>query len=273
MEQVLRIKSDKAELVATLHFPDDGIKNDAKVPLIIICHGFVGSRIGVNRLFVKAAQQFVSYGYAVLRFDYEGCGESSGEYGSYGLDRFIQQTKDVISFGSEIKNVDREQIILVGHSLGGAVAALTAARDPRIKKLVMWSAVGHPFHDIVNIVGEDEYKKTLSIPYIDYEGYAFTHPFFHSLSQYAPLEECKEYTGEVFLAHGTEDEVIPVDYCFHYQHAFNTGRSRSCTKEIIPGSDHTFSSIKGSKQLFASTLQWILKKTSHPSCVWKNKAI
>ena len=174
---MITIQSNQVELSATLHLPQHRSAG-IKFPLVIICHGFVGNRIGVNRLFVKASRQFASHGLAVLRFDYEGCGESFGEYGSYGLERFIQQTKDVIDYVKGIHQVDQQQIFLLGHSLGGAIAALTASNDQRIKGLIMWAAVGHPFHDIVKIVGHEKYQMSLSHPYVDYEGFRINETFF-----------------------------------------------------------------------------------------------
>lgn len=261
MEQVVKIQSNKVDLVGTLHIPENPMAK-GKYPLVIICHGFIGNRIGVNRLFVKAAREFASKGFAVLRFDYEGCGESSGEYGSYGLDRFIQQTKDVIDFTASIDQVDQEQIFLLGHSLGGAIAALTASTDERVEKLIMWAAVGHPFHDIVKIVGPENYQTLVSQPFIDHEGFALTKRFFDSLREYHPLEVARSFTGDAIVLHGTEDKEIPVDYCTHYQAAFKRGRSKSCVKEVIVGADHTFSSLEGSNHLFRSTLQWLLKHTN-----------
>lgn len=262
LEKTIKIRSKQTELAATLHLPHKRLEN-GKFPLVIICHGFVGSRIGVNRLFVKAAREFAKEGYGVLRFDYEGCGESLGEYGSYGLDRFIEQTKHVIDFASSIEDVDADQIMLIGHSLGGAVAALTASTDERIKKLVMWAAVGHPHHDIIKIVGHHEYQKTISHSFVDHEGYALTKHFFDSLSLYSPLEAAKLFKGDVLLIHGTADQDIPVDYCTLYHYAFKRGRSKSCIKEVIVGADHTFSSLEGSAHLFKSTLQWLLRHTDH----------
>ena len=60
------------------------------IHFIIICHGFIGSKVGVDRLFVKAAEEFTMDGAIVLRFDFAGCGESSGNYGETGLDAFIR---------------------------------------------------------------------------------------------------------------------------------------------------------------------------------------
>lgn len=271
MEQILKIQSGPIKLVATLHIPEDKLRS-GKVPLVIICHGFVGSRIGVNRLFVKASRNFAAQGFAVLRFDFEGCGESPGEYGSYSLERFIQQTMDVIDFGASLEFVDQNQIVLLGHSLGGAVALHTAVRDKRIKKLAMWSAVGHPFHDIVNIVGYEEYQRSLSVPFIDHEGFALTKDFLEPLQNFSPLKESELFAGDVFLAHGSGDKVIPVDYCSLYYHAFKRGEALSCQKEIISEADHTFSSVKKSNQLFQSTLQWLLAHTKGKD-IWKTKAI
>jgi uncharacterized protein len=271
LEQILKIQSGQIELVASLHVPENR-SGSGKVPLVIICHGFVGSRIGVNRLFVKAARNFASQGFAVLRFDFEGCGESPGEYGSYSLERFIQQTVNVIDFGASLEFVDTKQIILLGHSLGGAVAVHTAVRDKRIKKLVMWAAVGHPFHDIVNIVGYDEYQRSLTVPFIDHEGFALTKDFFEPLQDFSPYKESELFAGDVFLAHGTGDKVIPVDYCSLYYHAFKRGAALSCQKEIIPNADHTFSSVKESNRLFQSTLHWLLDHTNREG-IWSPKAI
>ncbi len=257
MEQTVRIVSENVRLAASLHLPQN---QGAKVPLVIVCHGFVGSRMGVNRLFVKAAREFAQHGMAVLRFDYEGCGESEGDYGSYPFERFIQQTLDVIDYSAKLDEIDENQIILLGHSLGGAVAALTASRDKRIKKLAMWSAVGHPFHDIVQIIGEGQYLNSATTHSIDHEGYALTHRFLDSLQGYIPIEESKRFSGDVFLAHGMNDEVIPADYCSTYQYSFNRGRSKSCVKALIPEADHTFSSIQASTSLYRHTLQWLVKQ-------------
>lgn len=264
MEQMIKIQSNKVDLAGTLHLPGNRT-DEGKFPLVIICHGFIGNRIGVNRLFVKAAREFASQGFAVLRFDYEGCGESLGDYGSYGLDRFIQQTKDVIDFTATIPQVDQNQIFLLGHSLGGAIAVLTASMDQRIKKLMMWAAVGHPFHDLVKIVGYENYQNLLSHPFIDYEGFALTKHFFESLAVYSPLEAARSFSGDVLILHGTDDQEIPVDYCTHYHHAFKRGSSKSCLKEIILRADHTFSSLDGSNQLFRSTLQWLINQTKGQS--------
>lgn len=54
MERHIDIRWKEERLAATIHYPEErapferGVKRRA--PVTIICHGFVGSRIGVDRL-------------------------------------------------------------------------------------------------------------------------------------------------------------------------------------------------------------------------------
>ena len=265
MEHHIKIRSGELELAGTLHYPEHGNedsvqpKGNERYPMIIIAHGFVGSRIGVDRLFVLAAREFARHGYMVLRFDYGGCGESTGDYGSGGLDAMIDQTRSVLDYALDIDCVDPQRVILLGHSLGGAVAILTAARDKRVKSLVLWAAVGYPFNDIVGITGKKSYEEAVQYGSSDYHGYALQPVFFESLAKHQPFEQLRKFGGDVFLVHGTADEVIPVDYCFLYQKLFWLRSQGQCDKEVIFQADHTFSGGQAKKEVIDKTRDWLLR--------------
>ncbi|MCS7464681.1 alpha/beta hydrolase [Paenibacillus doosanensis] len=255
MEHHITIRSEQEELAATLHYPaSTGSKN----PIIIIAHGFIGSRVGVNRLFVKAAREFTELGYMVLRFDFAGCGESTGDYGAGGLDAMIDQTRSVIDYALGIDCVDPTRVILLGHSLGGAVAVLTAAKDKRVKSLVLWSAVAHPFNDIIKITGKKTYEEAVQLGSSDYLGYSFKPEYFESLTRHQPFEQTRKFGGDVLLVHGTNDEVIPVDYCFLYQKLFWLRSQGQCDKEVVFQADHTYSTGQSFVQLMSTTKNWLL---------------
>jgi pimeloyl-ACP methyl ester carboxylesterase len=261
MEHHITINTDTAELAATLHYPsaesrETGKRND-RWPMIIICHGFIGTRIGVNRLFVKAARNFSARGYMVLRFDYGGCGESTGDYGVGGLDVLIDETRRVIDYAVGLDCVDLNRVILLGHSLGGAVALLTAARDSRVKTLVMWSAVAHPHNDIVKIIGKETYQRLAAGGTIDHQGYSFTKGFFESLSKHQPFEQIRKFNGDVLIVHGTADDVIPVDYAPLYQKIFWLRSDGQCDLELIFQADHTYSSNESVERLLEKTGDWL----------------
>ncbi|WJH32435.1 alpha/beta fold hydrolase [Paenibacillus aurantius] len=258
MEQQAVIASPNGKLAATIHRPPaEGNQTPARKPLVIICHGFLGNRIGVDRLFVKTARALSSSGFLVIRFDYAGCGESEGDYGRGGLHELIAETRSVIDFGLSLPDADPDRVILLGHSLGGAAAIHTAVEDNRVNKLVLWSPVANPFNDIVRIVGRPLYEEVLGKGRADYYGYGLTAGFFESLSKHHPFQEVKKFPGDVLLAHGTSDEVIPVDYSFLYQKVLRIRPAGHCDKEIIYRADHTYSSEDSVKQLIGKTIEWL----------------
>lgn len=262
MERTLQIPSADISLAATLHEPEGSARQaNQKHPLVIICHGFIGSRIGVDRLFVKAARELTSNGFAVLRFDYGGCGESAGEYGAGGLDALLSQTRDVLDYAFALENIDPDRVSLIGHSLGGAVSMLTASQDKRIQSLVLWAAVARPYDDIVRIVGEKEYQEALLTGRTDHRGYLLQDRFFQSLNGALPLRQAKQFEGDALLLHGNRDDVITVDAMFHYERELRLRRRGRCETEIIIGGDHTFSAADSYQRLIGRTVKWLREQT------------
>ncbi|RED63065.1 alpha/beta hydrolase family protein [Cohnella lupini] len=261
MEKPFTIRHEDLTLTATIHYPaKDGACSEKKMPLVVICHGFVGSRIGVDRLFLLASRMLADKGFLVIRFDYAGCGESEGIYGQHGLDSMIAQTRSVLDYGLSLDCVDPLRVTLLGHSLGGAVALLTATKDRRVKSLALWSPVAHPFNDIIKIVGRGVYDESINKGHSDYQGYRLQPEFFESLQQHQPFQEAPNFHGDVYIVHGTSDDVIPADYSFMLEKTFWLRGEGRCDKNILFQADHTYSKGAHKAELFQSTLDWL---TSH----------
>jgi pimeloyl-ACP methyl ester carboxylesterase len=106
---------------------------------VVYLHG-----IGDNRESgVGIARRLVSRGYAVLAFDARAHGRSTGETCTYGY----RERHDV---GRALDVLHVSKAILLGHSLGAAVALQAAAVDPRVRAVVAAS----PFCDLRSIVAE-----------------------------------------------------------------------------------------------------------------------
>lgn len=258
MERALTIGHGKLDLTATIHYPvADNKTADCMMPLVILCHGFVGSRIGVDRLFVLAARELAAGGFLAIRFDYAGCGESGGVYGEHGIDSMIAQTRSVLDYALGLDCVDPMRVTLLGHSLGGAVALLTGTKDRRVKSLALWAPVCYPFNDILRIVGRGVYDETIKTGEADYLGYKLKPAFFESLQQHQPFREAPNFQGDVLLIHGTSDDTIPTDYSFLLEKTFWLRSEGRIDKNIMFQANHTFSEGVHKAELYRATTDWL----------------
>ena len=129
-EEKVRFDSEGLKLAGVLHLPD------RKAPGVVLCHG-----AGGHKLYHKwEADPLVEAGFAVLRFDFRGCGESEGKRGMIKPSDEIRDLKNAITYLQGIRGVDGEKVGVLGHSLGGAVAIACSSEDRRIKAAVAISA-------------------------------------------------------------------------------------------------------------------------------------
>lgn len=260
MMETLKLRWKENDLVLSIDYPEKFNSNE-KYQTLIICHGLIGSRIGVDRLFVKASQALIEEGYVVVRFDYKGCGESSGEYGNNSLEELIDQTKEVVQY--TMNNLPIKELTLLGHSLGGAVALLTALEDERVHRLIQWAAVGKPYEDISKIFGKSRMKELRQRKEVDFYGYSFYPKYFHSLNDYEPLQVCSKFKGDVFIAHGTNDQDIPCTYLSSYKENYLTRVQGSVQELSIENAEHTFSKTDHFQELITETMDWLKQKIYH----------
>ena len=100
MTDVKTIKWKDENIVLSIDYPKEVF---TEYKTVIICHGLIGSRVGVDRLFIKTSNLLTEKGYLVIRFDYKGCGESSGEYGSNRLSDLIAGVLHLLQIKSDSK--------------------------------------------------------------------------------------------------------------------------------------------------------------------------
>jgi uncharacterized protein len=90
----------------------------------------------------RFARALVPLGYVCLAFDYRGFGRSEGPRGRLVPQEQVEDGRAAISFMETIPEVDPESISLIGWALGGGVAIVTAADDPRVRCVVAMNAIG-----------------------------------------------------------------------------------------------------------------------------------
>ena len=137
MEDAIGFTSDGLALKGFLHQPDGA----GKRPGLVLCHGFGGSCRGAGH--PELAKALEQAGYAALRFDFRGCGQSEGRRGDVIVDEEIADLTHAIDFVATQPRVDGSRIGVIGASLGGSVAIEVAARDVRVKLCIANGSVGN----------------------------------------------------------------------------------------------------------------------------------
>ena len=119
--------------------------NQADAPTVVMVHGFTGSKEN----WYPVAERLVGH-YRVIALDLPGWGESQRLPGQdYGFDA---QNRRLQAFLQAIQQPN-SPIILLGHSMGGGIVALTAADRPElVARVGLIDAAGVRFHD--NAFGE-----------------------------------------------------------------------------------------------------------------------
>jgi dipeptidyl aminopeptidase/acylaminoacyl peptidase len=254
-ETQVAIKSDGNTLYGMLHLPE-AVRGE-RYPVVVICHGFIGNKNGQHSIFVKTARALSAEGFAALRFDFSGCGESSGHHRDITLTRQVAETISAIDFAAAHPSVDPGRIIILGHSLGGAIAATVAGLDSRISGLALWSPVARPVEDLVGVMGFDFYNRCITDGQMEYQGFEIGGGFMESLYLVSPLDTVKRFDGDALVAHGDRDAEVPMSNAYLYGGALNSRRRGSCLIRIIGGADHTFASPVWERDVIGKTLQWL----------------
>lgn len=258
MEQLVSFESGGKTLRGILHKPD---RVCADIPAIVLCHGFIGTKIGLHRIFVKAARTFCEAGYVVLRFDFSGCGDSDGDYSEITIDDQVNETLAAIEFLRHSEH-QTDKIFLIGHSMGGAVAALTAERAKNLTGLVMWAPVANMYCDILGIVGNRIFDSVWQSGIGEYMGFELGLRFLKSLQQNLPLAAAQNYRGPVLIVHGTGDDEISYKNVDLYK-AKRRGLPFKTDIHLVLGADHTFSSSAWEKEVFQATLNWMKNRLNN----------
>ncbi|MGH7495697.1 MAG: alpha/beta fold hydrolase [bacterium] len=118
-----------------LHYPQP---NDNGAGLVF-CQAFAEEQNISHRIMANFARALAAGGYHVLRFDYMGCGDSSGESGQATI---ATRVADVLSSIALLKKkTGLERIGLLGLRLGAVCAALAAEKNPGIAFLILCAPV------------------------------------------------------------------------------------------------------------------------------------
>lgn len=107
---------------------------------VLLCNPFGEEAARAHRAYRVFARKLEDAGYAAMRFDYAGTGDSSGDIADFGVDAWIEDIEAAADVLRRESGVAR--IVLVGLRLGATLAALCVQRGRlRAAHVVLWDPV------------------------------------------------------------------------------------------------------------------------------------
>lgn len=159
----------------------------------------------------RLSQHLAMTGIAVLRFDFTGLGQSTGDFGSSGFAGNLQDIEDACAWlGVEVA----PPTILIGHSLGGAAVLAIAQNIASIKGVAVIGAPAHPAHvlhlfgDAANQTHADEDRLKVSIGARPFEVSA---SFLKDLKARNSIEHIASLSADLLILHAPTDAIVGIE--------------------------------------------------------------
>lgn len=142
MPRVTFTNKDGLTLTGDLEFPDEQLLiNGQPRATVLFAHCFSCTR--KIRAAVHIARALVEQGFAVLRFDFTGLGQSEGDFAD---SHFSANVDDLLAAADWLANEHQPVQVLVGHSLGGTAVLAAATRIESCKAVATINAPSEPAH-------------------------------------------------------------------------------------------------------------------------------
>ena len=137
VEREVTFRNGDVSLAGSLILP----RGTARHAAVVFVHGSGAEGRWASRFL---AMKFAEHGVAALIFDKRGVGKSSGDWRVATLDDLAGDAGAAVAYLRQEPRVDPRRIGVHGHSQGGTIAPMIAARSPDVAFLIASAAAGVP---------------------------------------------------------------------------------------------------------------------------------
>ena len=237
-------------------------KNSSTSDTILLCHGMFGSKnSSLNLHLLSGLKNF----YSVLRFDFEGNGESSGEWSYADYEREVRNISEIIDYAQSKFQI--KIVAIIGHSKAGADVFICASRPNLIKnkKCCFISLGGRlTFGKPEKRFSKEELDKCLKDGEFMWEHngkkWKITQKAIDERKNMNPKNEVKNISDErkklILQVHGREDTSTPIEEAY-------------VVEKEIPGAEviwiekanHFFKGVEN--DMVNAVVDWLKKKLNN----------
>lgn len=215
------------KLALVLHLPD----GPRAAPCVVACHGLGASKDSEKYLLL--GEEFPRAGLALARFDFRGCGQSTGREDATTIATRIEDVAAVLAFLHDHPRL-AGRFGLLGSSMGGFVALHVAAARSEGVPVVTWNAPAS-----LEDLGDPRDSAAIGMPFV----------LEVSSGQYA---ESPQGVARHLVIQAADDEVVPVEHGA----VLHARAAEPCDLVIISGADHRLSDVGHRGEAVALSVAW-----------------
>lgn len=245
MYQMIELQRDTLVLRGYLYLPEHvdaamtaGTVPD-KVPLWILMHGLLDSTR--MQLIGDLTDLLADAGAAVLAMDFDGHGASDGKFTDMTITEEMKDAEAILAYAKTLPCIS--EIILAGHSLGGAVASMLAAAHPdTISRLFLFAPAGMVPENIADGFLLDAHFDPKDLPetITVFGEDVMTRHFLEDALTRNIFVAASAYPGPVRILRGTADDLVPDSAMQSYITAYKAAGNEDVTYTLIPDADHEY---------------------------------
>ena len=234
--------STGATLSGVLHLPDGDARGS-----ILLAHCFTCSKD--IQTMTRLARGLEEAGYAALRFDFTGLGDSEGDLAETTV---AHSVRDLTAATTALLERGAGPCGLLGHSLGGAAALLASRRLHSVRSVVTLNAPSSPGH-LRRLLSDghdvDEGRFAVRIGGRDV---VLSQAFLDELDEHDQTGAVAELDRPLLVVHAPDDQVVSVS---EGERIFAAARQPKGFHPLI-GADHLVSDRAHAQQLLDVVLAW-----------------
>jgi uncharacterized protein len=226
-----RLPLGNGALALVLHLPE----RPAPSPCVVACHGLNASKDSDK--YLQLGEELPAAGLALARFDFRGCGESSGVEQETTVASRIEDVVTVLDFLAGHPQLDG-RFGLLGSSLGGFVALQLVARRPGLP-VVTWNTPA----SLTELANDDlAESRGLGVPF----ALEYVTGHYALAPAGVPMH---------LIIHGEADEMVGLEHGV----ALHERAAEPCELAVIPGGDHRLTDPAHRKHAVALSRDWLLR--------------
>lgn len=204
------------------------------------------------RPFREIADSLARRGIAVLRMDDRGTGASGGTYAGATSEDFARDIESGLAWLRTRKDIDATRLALVGHSEGGLIAPMVAARDPRVRAIALMAGPAYTGRRILEFqnryaldhdpkltpAARDSIMRHVVPPALD--SLARSNAWVHFFLAHDPLVTAREVHQPVLILQGRTDQQVTPEQADTLAAAFRAGGNSKVTVKYFADANHLF---------------------------------